>query len=153
MNKKIWSIGLISLFFLQHLSAQNVGIGTNTPNARAILELNSTNKGFLLPRVMLTGSTDNTTIPNAPFGLMIINEAEETAEGQGIYMQVSGPGTPTWRKLGFEKSGWLTTGNYNGIGAKLGHMDNIPLQFIVNGNHVGRLGGNSNILIWIKQWN
>lgn len=150
MNKKIWLIGLISLLFLKHLSAQNVGIGTNTPNARAILELNSTNKGFLLPRVMLTGSNDNTTIPNAPFGLMIINEAEETAEGQGIYMQVSGPATPTWRKLGFENLGWKTTGNFNSLGAKLGHIDQIPLQFIVGDQHIGRLGGNSNILFGLN---
>lgn len=151
--RRITVIGLIVFKCLTHDAvSQSVGIGTTSPNPRAILELNSTNKGFLLPRVMLTGSTDNTTIPNAPFGLMIINESEETAEGQGIYMQASGPATPTWRKLGFEKSGWLTTGNYNSIGAKLGHMDNIPLQFIVNGNHVGRLGGsdNSNILFGLN---
>jgi hypothetical protein len=150
MNKRQWCLVTIYLCFFTNLIAQNVGIGTNTPNPRAILELNSSNKGFLLPRIMLGSGNDNTTIPNAPFGLMIINEAEETAEGQGIYMQVSGSATPTWRKLGFEKTGWLTTGNFNSIGAKLGHNDDIPLQFIVNNQHVGRLGGNSNILFGLN---
>ena len=36
--------------------AQNVGIGTSTPNASALLELQSTNKGLLLPRVADTNS-------------------------------------------------------------------------------------------------
>ena len=36
--------------------AQNVGIGTNKPNASALLDLQSTNKGLLLPRVADTSS-------------------------------------------------------------------------------------------------
>ncbi len=43
-----------------------VGIGTTTPHASAILDITSTNKGLLLPRVNLTGTNDNTTI--ASFG-------------------------------------------------------------------------------------
>jgi uncharacterized protein (TIGR02145 family) len=35
----------------------NIGIGTKTPINSAILELNSTNKGFLIPRVQLTSLT------------------------------------------------------------------------------------------------
>jgi hypothetical protein len=36
-------------FYFAH--AQNVGIGTNTPNASAQLDVTSTNKGFLPPRM------------------------------------------------------------------------------------------------------
>jgi len=35
----------------QFLFAQNVGIGTNTPNSSAILDISSTNKGLLAPRM------------------------------------------------------------------------------------------------------
>ena len=33
------------------LAQQNVGIGTTTPNANAILDLSSSNKGLLIPRL------------------------------------------------------------------------------------------------------
>ncbi|MFP3681498.1 hypothetical protein SB725_30930, partial [Pseudomonas sp. SIMBA_041] len=48
----------------------NVGIGTETPAATAILDLNSTNKGFLPPR-MTTAQRD--ALNPKPAGLMIYN--------------------------------------------------------------------------------
>ncbi|SEM53879.1 hypothetical protein SAMN05421856_10467 [Chryseobacterium taichungense] len=50
-----------------------VGIGTSSPDASAALEVASTNKGMLIPRVALTGSTDQTTIPSPATGLMAYN--------------------------------------------------------------------------------
>lgn len=46
-------------------SIAQTGIGTTTPDASAKLEVSATNKGFLPPRVTLTGTNDNTTIKNA----------------------------------------------------------------------------------------
>ncbi|MCE9540230.1 MAG: hypothetical protein K8R85_13585 [Bacteroidetes bacterium] len=43
----------------------NVGIGTNTPNASAILELLSTNKGMLVPRMNTVGMTSITSPANS----------------------------------------------------------------------------------------
>jgi hypothetical protein len=53
----------------------NVGIGTATPNASAILDVTSTNKGFLPPRVALTGTTDGSTIASPATGLFVYNSA------------------------------------------------------------------------------
>jgi len=50
-----------------------IGIGTGSPDASAALEVSSTNKGMLIPRVALTGSTDQTTIPSPATGLMAYN--------------------------------------------------------------------------------
>ncbi|SDH82527.1 hypothetical protein SAMN05421846_102175 [Chryseobacterium taeanense] len=50
-----------------------IGIGTSSPDASAALEVASTNKGMLIPRVSLTGSTDQTTIPSPATGLMAYN--------------------------------------------------------------------------------
>ena len=46
--------------------AQNVGIGTNTPNASALLDLQSTNKGLLLPRL-----ADTNAVASPAKGLVI----------------------------------------------------------------------------------
>ena len=50
-----------------------MGIGTNSPNASAQLEVNSTSKGFLPPRVALTGTADVTTIASPATGLLVYN--------------------------------------------------------------------------------
>jgi hypothetical protein len=50
---KRFALALISLFTILSASAQNnVGIGTNTPDASAILELQSNDKGVLVPRML-----------------------------------------------------------------------------------------------------
>ncbi|MDR6159059.1 hypothetical protein QF023_002575 [Chryseobacterium sp. SLBN-27] len=51
----------------------SVGIGTASPDASAALEVNSSSKGMLIPRVALAGSTDVTTIPSPATGLMAYN--------------------------------------------------------------------------------
>ena len=62
-------IGL--LFSIQVMS--QTGIGTTTPHASAKLDVTSTNKGFLPPRVTLTSVTDATTIPSPAEGLLVYN--------------------------------------------------------------------------------
>ncbi|MBV5281084.1 MAG: hypothetical protein JZU53_01485 [Paludibacter sp.] len=50
-----------------------VGIGVRTPNASAMLDVRSTNKGVLLPQVKLTAIDDITTVPNPADGLIVYN--------------------------------------------------------------------------------
>ncbi|PZU82440.1 MAG: hypothetical protein DI529_14525 [Chryseobacterium sp.] len=69
---------LAVLLFISGFS--QVGIGTVTPHSSAILDITSTNKGLLLPRVNLTGTNDNTTIANPANGLLVFNMA---AAGSG----------------------------------------------------------------------
>jgi hypothetical protein len=49
------SISFTLLFLVTHCftTAQGVGVGTNMPNASAVLELNSTSRGLLPPRMTL----------------------------------------------------------------------------------------------------
>ena len=61
---------LFFFFFSIRLYAQT-GIGTTTPHASAKLEVNSTNKGFLPPRVSLIDINDQTTIPSPATGLFV----------------------------------------------------------------------------------
>lgn len=74
MNRNIlWLLVLSSSFAIYGTMQAQVGIGTNTPNASAQLEVNSTSKGFLPPRVALTGSADATTIASPATGLLVYN--------------------------------------------------------------------------------
>lgn len=64
------------LFLLVFFSVQvfaQTGIGTTTPNASAKLDVYSTNKGFLPPRVTLTSVSDATTIASPAEGLLVYN--------------------------------------------------------------------------------
>ena len=63
---------LFLCFISSGLYAQT-GIGTTTPNASAKLDVYSTNKGFLPPRVILTSVTDATTIASPAEGLLVYN--------------------------------------------------------------------------------
>ena len=57
--------------------AQNVGIGTNTPNASALLDVSSTTKGLLPPRIT-TAQRDLITTPAA--GLVLYNSTTNSIQ-------------------------------------------------------------------------
>ena len=62
MKKKLLLPLFIAITFFS--DAQNIAI-KNTgalPNASAMLDIASNNKGLLVPRIVLTATTDNTTI-------------------------------------------------------------------------------------------
>jgi hypothetical protein len=65
MRKQI--LFIVGLFFSMHLFAQT-GIGTTTPHASAKLDVTSTDKGFLPPRMT---SSQRTSIQSPAAGLMV----------------------------------------------------------------------------------
>jgi hypothetical protein len=83
-------ITLTFLFFqICNTAFNQVAIGTNSPVASAKLQVDATNKGFLPPRVTLTGTGDASTISSPATGLMVFNTATAgsgaTAVTPGIY--------------------------------------------------------------------
>jgi hypothetical protein len=81
----------IGLLFSVGIIAQNVGVGTNTPAASAQLEVSSTNKGFLLPR-MTAVQRDSIAAPVA--GLMVYCSNCGTNGGEMQYYNGS-----SWRNM------------------------------------------------------
>jgi hypothetical protein len=75
---------IFCLIFSQALFAQT-GIGTSSPDASAKLDVSSSNKGFLPPRVTLTSGTDNSTIPNPATGLLVYNTGNNPNLVAGYY--------------------------------------------------------------------
>jgi hypothetical protein len=67
------------VFFSSYCIFLNVhaqtGIGTTNPDASAKLEVNSSNKGFLPPRVALTASNVSSPIASPANGLIVYNTA------------------------------------------------------------------------------
>ncbi|MBF9220546.1 beta strand repeat-containing protein [Hymenobacter ruricola] len=59
------------------VQAQNVGIGTPTPNAKAALDIRATDKGLLVPRLT---AAQRTAITSPPQGLMVY-QTDGTASG------------------------------------------------------------------------
>ncbi len=90
---------LFSLTFFCSLSLSavaQVGIGTNTPDASAQLEVSSGNKGLLIPRVSSTGS-----VPNPANGLLVY----QTGGIPGFYYNSGSAGSPVWLLLSTNSAG------------------------------------------------
>lgn len=90
---------ILFVFFGYTVAAQNVGIGTNTPNASALLDVTSTTKGLLIPRMT---AAQRTAIASPATGLMVY---ETTTNSIWIYngaawIQQSSAGTSPWSTSG-----------------------------------------------------
>mgnify|MGYP003496018245 CR=1 FL=1 len=75
-----------TVFFFPIIAFSQVGIGTSTPNSSSILDLESTEKGVLIPRISLQSITDNTTITNGNVeSLLVYNTNATTDLVKGFY--------------------------------------------------------------------
>lgn len=85
--------------------AQNVGINTTgaAPNASAILDVSSANKGVLLPQVSLTSLTDAVTIASPATGLIVYNTNPAIQGGVGYFWNTGTPLAPSWMGIGKQK--------------------------------------------------
>lgn len=157
-----FKLQLISLFsFFTILIHAQVGIGTPNPDPSAMLQINSKNKGMLLPSVALASSTDQATIPNPAEGLIVWNNGSGSLADTGFYYWSKSK----WNMLsinagngGNGTSGGVTplavwnnsatnSGNSGGVNTNLslGTNTSDDLVFKVNSTSVGRLGVNNSI--------
>jgi hypothetical protein len=81
-------------------SYAQVGVGTSNPDASAQLDVVSTNKGILIPRMKLTGTSDVSTIANPKESLLVYNTATAGDVVPGFYY---------WNSLK-----WVTLGGLSG---------------------------------------
>ncbi len=80
-------------------------VSGSNPDASAKLEVRSSNKGFLPPRIALTGNNDVTTIASPASGLLVYNTASAGTGSQTIapgYYYFNGT---IWKAIG-ENSDW-----------------------------------------------
>jgi trimeric autotransporter adhesin len=129
--KKIFILIIASLFIIT-VTAQNVGIGTITPSTSAQLDISSTTKGFLTPRMT---KTQKAAIASPATGLLVYQTSPDST-GFHYYTGTS------WMWLEpLSTNAWKTKGNA-GIDTAvnfIGTTDNTALIFKVNNTKAGRI--------------
>src|SRR5689334_1371470 len=118
---------LLSTLVQLNLHAQNVGIGTTSPDANAQLDITSTSKGMLIPRLT---TTQRTAILNPTKGLIVYDSTSQL-----IFYYDGG----AWQGISNGSSAWSLNGNGGSNPATqfIGTIDNKVLQFRVNNIRAG----------------
>ena len=131
----IFAVGLLTSFAI---SAQ-VGIGTLTPNTKSLLELNSSTKGLLLPRMNATERA-GMSLTATDAGMMVY----QTVSPKGIYLWdganwiFSAPvdnGGATGHTLRWDGTKWASVSNLFNQGTSIGiGTQNPNTQLHINSN-------------------
>jgi uncharacterized protein (TIGR02145 family) len=77
----------------------NIGIGTKTPKNSAILELNSTNKGLLLPRVQLTSLTSPLPLDSFYPGMVVYCKGNAGVSPNNVTEGFYVSGASSWTRM------------------------------------------------------
>lgn len=137
MKKRIFLFALIGQTL--PLFAQNVGIGTNAPNASAKLEISDANRGLLIPRIALTATNAATPVASPATSLLVYNTATAgtgtTAVTPGYYYWNGS----AWVRLAVGTAGWELLGNTGTSPATnfIGTVD--AVDFITRTSNVERI--------------
>lgn len=121
-------------------SFSQVGVGTTTPAPGSMLDIESTDKGLLIPRVALNSTNNTAPITPAPsLGLLVFNTATSgtgaTAVSEGFYYWDGSQ----WVRLQTSANYWKLDGNDDAVEGVnfLGTTNNSALEFRTN--NVGRM--------------
>ncbi|MBL7958566.1 MAG: hypothetical protein JNM49_11450, partial [Flavobacteriales bacterium] len=111
------------------LAQGGVGINNPAPHASALLDLTSTSKGLLTPRMT---TAQRTSIAAPATGLLVFDTS------LNAFWYYDGA---TWVPLASGSAGWATTGNAGTVMGThfIGTTDNVPFSFRVNGIAAGRI--------------
>ena len=112
MRKTLFMLTMFSCFagFAQNLAINTTGV---SGNASSMLDVSSTNKGVLIPRLSLGSATDGATITSPATSLMVYNTNASMTNGLGIgfYFNSGTSGSPAWTKLTGATDDWILRGN------------------------------------------
>ncbi len=123
------------------LTAQ-VAINTDgsTPDASAMLDVKSSNKGFLPPRIALSSTTDVTTISSPAISLLVYNTASTADVTPGYYYWDGS----VWKSLTSSTKKSITI---NAFSVGLGAYSNGSNSVYVNGKNVSTSGRGAHLTV------
>ncbi|MBK9483701.1 MAG: hypothetical protein IPO01_00245 [Chitinophagaceae bacterium] len=137
--KQFFIVLLVLLFSADSTKAQSLAINTDGSTAApsALLDIKSTGKGVLVPRM---SKAQKNAIVTPATGLLVFQDAPDSV---GFYYY---NGTAwLWLATANNATGWLTTGNAGTDTAInfIGTTDNMPIRFKQNNGWVGQLNKNT----------
>jgi hypothetical protein len=146
MKRKIYALMFASAFVVgsTEVFAQkdNVGIGTSKPDQSAVLDISSTNKGLLMPRLSLQ---QRDGIQNPAKGLMIY----QTDLLSGFYFYDGEKWQPLTDNAAKSVAGvdgdWTLDGNVATGTSVLGTTNGQPLRIVVSGAQAGKIDFDFNL--------
>ncbi len=103
---------IIALLFITRANAQSVGIGTTTPNSKAVLDITSTTQGLLPPRM---DSAQRAAITSPPSGLLVY----QTNGVSGLYYYTGS----LWTIVNASPCGYAIGQNNVGLGGYIFYLD------------------------------
>jgi hypothetical protein len=115
--------------------SQSVGVGTQTPNASAMLDISSNNKGLLIPRMT---ENEKAQIANPATGLLVW----QTDGTPGFYYNAGTPQGPKWYMLSVaDATNWSINGNGNIDPSQnfIGTTNSQPIRFRINNRWAGSI--------------
>lgn len=121
-----------------------IGILTNTPDASAVVDMVSTSKGLLIPRVNLTSSLSNPSpVTNPAVGLLVFNSGSNQPIGF-YYWNGS-----KWTSTSYSVDNWSITGNSSTSISNnfIGTIDNQALALRTNNTERMRINAEGQVLI------
>ena len=144
--KLLFSILLLTPLF----ATAQVGIGTTSPNTDAELDITSTTRGLLLPRVALSNTTNPSPLSTDVAGMTVYNTATAGDVTPGFYYNDGA----LWIRLGVaESADWSLTGN-TGTTAGTNFIGTIDTEdFVVKTDNSERIRVASNGKVGIAENN
>lgn len=109
----------------------NVGIGTATPDASAVLDINSSNKGVLFPNVALTSASAATPLSSPATGLIVWNTGTGGLSPAGYYYNSGTSVSPVWTKVA---NGAVLTNTLTNGRILIGNASNIATEQTMSGD-------------------
>ncbi|MFT7001001.1 MAG: hypothetical protein ACJAVW_002024, partial [Spirosomataceae bacterium] len=99
MKRQLFLTVVLCLMLQVTSFAQSIKLNNQADPGSAMLEVNSTSKGILIPNVTLTGITDATTIATPAASLLVYNTATVSDVEPGYYYNAGTAGSPFWTRL------------------------------------------------------
>ncbi len=134
--KKILSFIAAFTAVFQFATAQNIGINTTgaAPASSAMLDIDATNKGLLIPRIALTSADDSSPVISPVVSLMVYNTASSgTAPNDvepGYYYWNGAVWIPFTNSI--SAAAWALGGNALSGNRNFGTTTNYPIPFIAD---------------------
>jgi hypothetical protein len=130
--KQLLLLFLVAMIAIKETRSQNVGIGTTTPNGSAQLDVSSTNKGLLIPRMTQAQRLAIVTPPSNPpaAGLLVYETTTNSFwfYNGSVWNQIGTGGASPWTVSGSN----IYSSNTGNVG--IGLSTNINEKLTVRGN-------------------